>query len=44
MSKALGLIVIAEGIETETQYSILQELDCDAMQGFTSLNHYQLMN
>lgn len=34
MSKALGLIVVAEGIETEVQASILKELDCDAMQGF----------
>lgn len=34
MAKALGLEVLAEGIENETQYAHLQELDCDAMQGF----------
>lgn len=34
MAKALGLTVLAEGIENEIQYSLLQDLDCDAMQGF----------
>lgn len=34
MAKALGITVLAEGIENEIQYSLLQELDCDAMQGF----------
>lgn len=34
MSKALGLTVLAEGIENETQNVLLCELDCDAMQGF----------
>lgn len=34
MSKALGLTVLAEGIENEKQFHLLQELNCDAMQGF----------
>ena len=34
MAKALGLTVLAEGIENETQHSLLIDLDCDAMQGF----------
>lgn len=34
MSKALGLTVLAEGIENETQFHLLKELNCDAMQGF----------
>ncbi|WNF37792.1 bifunctional diguanylate cyclase/phosphodiesterase [Bacillaceae bacterium IKA-2] len=34
MAKALGITVLAEGIENEIQCSLLQELDCDAMQGF----------
>lgn len=34
MAKALGLTVLAEGIENASQHSLLVELDCDAMQGF----------
>lgn len=34
MSKALGLTVLAEGIENEQQFLLLKELNCDAMQGF----------
>ncbi|MCT8138590.1 EAL domain-containing protein [Anaerobacillus sp. CMMVII] len=34
MSKALGLTVLAEGIENENQYLLLKKLNCDAMQGF----------
>ncbi len=34
MAKALGLKVLAEGIENESQHSLLVQLDCDAMQGF----------
>jgi predicted signal transduction protein with EAL and GGDEF domain len=30
----LGLKVVAEGIETETQYEILKKLKCDYVQGF----------
>ncbi len=34
MAKGLGLDVIAEGIETETQLAYLESLDCDAFQGY----------
>ena len=34
MAHALGLEVIAEGVETEAQQSALLDLDCDAVQGF----------
>lgn len=34
MAHALGLQVIAEGIETEAQRGVLHELGCDAGQGF----------
>ena len=34
MSRTLGLEIIAEGVETEAQLSILQQLGCEAGQGY----------
>ena len=34
MSHALGIKVVAEGVETEQQYKKLIEWDCDYIQGF----------
>ncbi|SUY64860.1 diguanylate cyclase/phosphodiesterase (GGDEF & EAL domains) with PAS/PAC sensor(s) [Clostridium sporogenes] len=34
MSKSLDINIIAEGVETIDQLEILQELDCDFIQGF----------
>ncbi len=34
LAHALGLEVVAEGVETETQRAYLQHLDCDVMQGY----------
>jgi EAL domain-containing protein (putative c-di-GMP-specific phosphodiesterase class I) len=34
MAHALGMRVVAEGVENEAQLTILQELECDEMQGF----------
>ncbi|MFV5404174.1 EAL domain-containing protein [Acinetobacter sp. 228] len=34
MGKAMGMTVVAEGIETEEQLEYLRDLDCDIAQGF----------
>ncbi|MDE2088984.1 MAG: EAL domain-containing protein [Gammaproteobacteria bacterium] len=34
MAHTLGMIVVAEGVETDQQRSILRELGCDAIQGY----------
>jgi predicted signal transduction protein with EAL and GGDEF domain len=34
MTRVLGLSVIAEGVEDQAQYKFLQEIGCDAVQGY----------
>jgi EAL domain-containing protein (putative c-di-GMP-specific phosphodiesterase class I) len=34
MARALGLTVVAEGVETEQQLNILRELSCPLAQGY----------
>ncbi|MCD6433361.1 MAG: EAL domain-containing protein [Sulfurimonas sp.] len=34
MAKALGIRVIAEGVETEVQYEYLKEIHCETIQGY----------
>jgi EAL domain-containing protein (putative c-di-GMP-specific phosphodiesterase class I) len=34
MGKAMGMMVVAEGIETEEQLQYLQDLECDIAQGY----------
>jgi diguanylate cyclase (GGDEF)-like protein/PAS domain S-box-containing protein len=34
LAQALGLLVVAEGVETPAQLAVLQDLDCDLIQGF----------
>ena len=34
LGHSLGMKVVAEGVETETQLAILKSLDCDEIQGF----------
>ncbi len=34
MSQALGFSVVAEGVESETQYAMLKALNCDQIQGY----------
>jgi EAL domain-containing protein (putative c-di-GMP-specific phosphodiesterase class I) len=34
MARALGMTVVAEGVESEAEWKILKELGCDEIQGF----------
>ena len=34
MAHAIGLVVVTEGVETESQLALLRELGCDEVQGF----------
>jgi EAL domain-containing protein (putative c-di-GMP-specific phosphodiesterase class I) len=34
MGKALGMVVVAEGVESAAQLAFLADLDCDVVQGF----------
>jgi EAL domain-containing protein (putative c-di-GMP-specific phosphodiesterase class I) len=34
LGHALGLVVVAEGVETESQLTVLRDLGCDLAQGF----------
>jgi EAL domain-containing protein (putative c-di-GMP-specific phosphodiesterase class I) len=34
MGHALGLTVIAEGVETREEWTLLKDFGCDAFQGF----------
>jgi diguanylate cyclase (GGDEF)-like protein len=34
LAHALGLVVVAEGVETEQQFEVLRSLECDFAQGF----------
>ena len=34
MMHDVGFKIVCEGVETEKQYHILEELDCDFIQGF----------
>ena len=34
MTRILGLSVLAEGVEDQSQFAFLQQLGCDAVQGF----------
>ena len=34
LARGLGLEVLAEGVETEEQFRVLEELGCEAIQGF----------
>ncbi|NBB82007.1 MAG: EAL domain-containing protein, partial [Alphaproteobacteria bacterium] len=34
MAKVLGILVVAEGVETEREYRVCRELGCDLVQGF----------
>ena len=34
MATAMGLRVVAEGVETEVQLRVLSDLGCEAVQGF----------
>jgi len=34
MTHSLKLNVVAEGVETEAQYRVLRDLECDEYQGF----------
>ncbi|MBU3145317.1 EAL domain-containing protein [Clostridium sp. CF012] len=34
MAHSLGIKVVAEGIETDTEFELLKELQCDSIQGY----------
>lgn len=34
MAKSLGFVVVAEGVENETQYQLLKQVGCDCVQGY----------
>ena len=34
MAKELGVMVVAEGVETEQQYEYLKQMGCDIIQGY----------
>ena len=34
MARSLGFVVVAEGVENETQYQLLRQVGCDCVQGY----------
>lgn len=44
MGHALGLRIVAEGVESEQQYALLKEIQCDKIQGFLLVHLFRLIN